>query len=297
MYKVDQLYDCKNTLGEGITYSSINNCLYWLDINNISSLFKVNLSSNKKEIFDLPEIVTATSVRSHDEIILASNNGLNLFNITKNNFKRIINIEDQLSLTRSNDGGSDAYGRFWFGTMYNNFDKDGKDIPIKENIGKLYKVDINREISVVEEGLGIPNTFVWSPDNKKFYFTDTLNGTILKYSFDLDTGQLSNKEKFVSFERGFPDGSTIDTDGCLWNCRWGGSCIVRFTPDGKVDQVIEMPVENITNCIFGGKDRKTLFVTTASNNGENQNALDGNLFAINLPYQGMEDNISKLELS
>tara|TARA_B100000073_G_scaffold327168_1_gene312569 strand:+ start:1629 stop:2522 length:894 start_codon:yes stop_codon:yes gene_type:complete len=297
MYKVDQLYDCKNTLGEGITYSSINNCLYWLDINNISSLFKVNLSSNKKEIFNLPEIVTATSVRSHDEIILASNNGLNLFNITKNKFNRIINIEDQLSLTRSNDGGSDAYGRFWFGTMYNNFDKDGKDLPIKENIGKLYKVDINREISVVEEGLGIPNTFVWSPDNTKFYFTDTLNGTILKYSFDLDTGQLSNKEKFASFGRGFPDGSTIDTDGCLWNCRWGGSCIVRFTPDGKVDQVIEMPVENITNCIFGGKDRKTLFVTTASNNGENQNALDGNLFAINLPYQGMEDNISKLELS
>ena len=68
MYKVDQLYDCKNTLGEGITYSSINNCLYWLDIDNISSLFKVNLSSNKKEIFNLPEIVTATSVRSHDDI-------------------------------------------------------------------------------------------------------------------------------------------------------------------------------------------------------------------------------------
>ena len=65
----------------------------------------------------------------------------------------------------------------------------------------------------------------------------------------------------------------------------------------KVDKVIEMPVENITNCIFGGKDRKTLFVTTASNNGENQNALDGNLSAINLPYQGIEDNISKLELS
>ena len=65
----------------------------------------------------------------------------------------------------------------------------------------------------------------------------------------------------------------------------------------KVDKVIEMPVENITNCIFGGKDRKTLFVTTASNNGENQNSLDGNLFTINLPYQGMEDNISKLELS
>ena len=297
MANVEVLYKCKNVLGEGITFSSNNNALYWLDISNLSKLFKLNLSTDKKEIFDLPEIVTSTSVKSDSELIFCSNNGVNLYNLDTLEFKRITNIEESLPLTRSNDGASDAYGRFWFGTMYNNFDKDGKDIPIKENIGKLYKVDINREISVVEEGLGIPNTFVWSPDNTKFYFTDTLNGTILKYSFDLDTGQLSNKEKFASFGRGFPDGSTIDNDGCLWNCRWGGSCIVRFTPDGKVDQVIEMPVENITNCIFGGKDRKTLFVTTARNNGENQNALDGNLFAINLPYQGMEDNISKLELS
>ena len=89
----------------------------------------------------------------------------------------------------------------------------------------------------------------------------------------------------------------IDTDGCVWNCRWGGSCIVRFTPYGKVDQIIEMPVQNITNCIFGGSDMKTLFITTASNEGKNKNDLDGSLFSINLNYQGIEDNKSKLELS
>ena len=295
MNKVEMLYQCKNTLGEGITYSSSNNNLYWLDINNISKLFKLNLSSNKKEIFELPEIVTATSVKSDDELILASNNGLNLFSISKKKFERVLNIEDQLISTRSNDGGSDANGRFWLGTMQNNFDNNGNDIPIKDNIGKLYKVDIDKGISVVEEDLGIPNTFVWSPDNKNFYFTDTLNGTILSYSFELESGELSNKKNFATFHRGHPDGSTIDTDGCVWNCRWGGSCIVRFTPSGKVDQIIEMPVQNITNCVFGGKDMKTLFITTASN--ENKNNLDGSLFSINLNYQGIEDNKSKLELS
>ena len=297
MNKVELLLDCKNTLGEGITYSSVNNNLYWLDINNKSKLFKLNLSSNKSEIFELPEIVTATSVKSDDELILASNNGLNLFTISNNKFERILNIENQLKSTRSNDGGSDAYGRFWLGTMQNNFDKDGNDIPIKDNIGKLYKVDIDMNISVAEEGLGIPNTFVWNPNNTKFYFTDTLNGKILSYSFELESGELSNKKDFAQFERGHPDGSTIDTDGCIWNCRWGGSCIVRFTPTGEVDQIIEMPVQNITNCIFGGSDMKTLFITTASNMGENKNDLDGSLFAINLNYQGIEDNKSKLELS
>ena len=128
MNKVELLLDCKNTLGEGITYSSVNNNLYWLDINNKSKLFKLNLSSNKSELFELPEIVTATSVKSDDELILASNNGLNLFTISNKKFERVLNIEDQLKSTRSNDGGSDAYGRFWLGTMQNNFDKDGNDI-------------------------------------------------------------------------------------------------------------------------------------------------------------------------
>jgi len=294
MNKVELLYESKNILGEGITYCSITNNLYWLDINNKSKLFKLNLSSNKKEVFELPEIVTATSIKSDNELILASNNGLNSFDFSNKKFQRVLNIENQLISTRSNDGGSDAFGRFWLGTMQNNFDKDGNDVPIKDNIGKLYKVDIDKTISIVEEGLGIPNTFVWSPDNSIFYFTDTLSGSIFNYDFNLEQGELTNKKKFASYDRGFPDGSTIDTDGCIWNCRWGGSCIVRFTPNGKVDHVIEMPVQNITNCIFGGKDMKTLFITTASNIGKNQNDLDGNLFAISLNYQGIEDNKSKL---
>ena len=295
MNKVELLDDCNNSLGEGITYSSSNNNLYWLDIGNVSKLYSLDLSSNKKEIFELPEIVTATSIKSQNELILATTNGLKLFNTSNKKFESVVNIENQQSLTRSNDGASDALGRFWFGTMQNNFDKNGNGIPLKENIGKLYKVDTNKKISVIEEDLGIPNTFVWSPDNKNFYFTDTLHGTILSYNFELESGELSHKKNFATFDRGHPDGSTIDTDGCVWNCRWGGSCIVRFTPSGKVDQIIEMPVQNITNCVFGGKDMKTLFITTASN--EDKNNLDGSLFSINLNYQGIEDNKSKLELS
>ena len=143
-------------------------------------------------------------------------------------------------------------------------------------------VDKDKIITTVEDNLGIPNTFVWSPDNKNFYFTDTLDGNIMKYDYDVETGNLSNKNFFAKFDRGFPDGSTIDTDGCLWNCRWGGSCVVRYTPSGEVDQVIELPVENITNCVFGGKDLKTLFITSAKNPGKNQHELDGSLFSINL---------------
>ncbi len=296
MHKVDLLFKCKNILGEGITWSSESQKLFWLDIGYISKLFKLDISSDKKEVFEFPEIITASSVKSKNEIILLSNNGLNIFNFSKKNFQTIVEIEKSIIDTRSNDGASDALGRFWCGSMQNNFDKFGNNIPVKKNIGKLYRVDINKDIKIIDENLGIPNTFVWSPDNSKFYFTDTLNGMIINYDFNLLTGELSNKQDFAKFERGFPDGSTMDTDGCLWNCRWGGSCIVRFTPSGAIDQIIEMPVKNITNCVFGGNDMKTLFVTTARNKDKNQNDLDGSLFAINTNYQGLQDNKSKLSL-
>ena len=297
MHKVDIAYNCKNTLGEGITFSSKDQTLYWLDINNISKLYKFNLINQQKDSFEIPEIVTATSIKSENEIILVSNNGINLFNTNSKKFERILNVENNLLHTRSNDGASDAKGRLWFGTMQNNFDKDGESIPIKENIGKLYRVDKDNIITTIEDNLGIPNTFVWSPDNKNFYFTDTLDGSIMKYDYDIETGNLSNKQFFAKFDRGFPDGSTMDTDGCLWNCRWGGSCVVRYTPSGEVDQVIEMPVENITNCVFGGKDLKTLFITSANNPGKNQHELDGSLFSVNLNYQGLEDHKSKIQLT
>ena len=297
MSKIETAYRCKNTLGEGITFSKKDQTLYWLDINNTSKLHRFNLINQQKDIFEIPEIVTATSIKSENEIILVSNNGINLFDTNNKKFERILNIENKFLHTRSNDGASDVMGRLWFGTMQNNFDKDGESIPIKENIGKLYRVDKDNIITIVEDNIGIPNTFVWSPDNKNFYFTDTLDGNIMKYDYDVETGNLSNKQFFANFDRGFPDGSTMDTDGCLWNCRWGGSCVVRYTPSGEVDQVIEMPVENITNCVFGGKDLKTLFITSAKNPGKNQHELDGSLFSINLNYQGLEDHKSKIQLT
>ena len=297
MSKVEQIFKCNNILGEGITYSNLDENLFWLDISNKSKLYKLNLSSNKNFVYDLPEIVTATSIKSTNELVLASNNGINLFNTKTNIFKKQIGLEDNQLQTRSNDGASDALGRLWFGTMQNNFDINGNSIPITRNMGKLYKVDINKQVTVMEDDLGIPNTFVWSPDNSKFYFTDTLTGTIKSYDFNLQTGTLTNKQNFINIDRGLPDGSTIDTDGCLWNCRWGGSCIVRFTPNGKIDQFIEMPVQNVTNCVFGGSDMKTLFITTASNEDDGRTDMDGDLFAINLQYQGIEDHKSKIQFN
>ena len=291
MSKVELFKDVKNSLGEGITWSSLNSCIYWLDIMPKSVLFKIDLYSNKLETFDLPEFVTASSIISNNKIALVSNNGVNRFDFNTKSYERIIDVEKDIPLNRSNDGASDARGRLWFGTMQNNFNKDGSAKSLDTKSGNLYCLSGN-QLNVVEKNLGIPNTFVWSPDNSKFYFADTIDGSLLEYKFNLDEGILSDKKFFFNFDRGAPDGSTIDSEGFIWNCRWGGSCVVKIDPKGRVDQIYELPVENVTNCVFGGNDLKTLFITTANNSDKNK--YDGSLFALNVNTPGIEDNKFKI---
>ena len=87
-----------------------------------------------------------------------------------------------------------------------------------------------------------------------------------------------------------PDGSCVDAEGYLWNCRFFGGCIVRVAPDGQIDRVVEMPVQNITTCTFGGTDRKTLYVTTAAIEAPPADRLAGGLFAIRTEVQGQPEN-------
>ncbi len=87
---------------------------------------------------------------------------------------------------------------------------------------------------------------------------------VFVYDYDAATGAISNERPFLAgFERGSPDGSAVDSQGYLWNCRHGGGCIVRVAPSGEIERVIEMPARNITSCTFGGADYRTVYVTSA----------------------------------
>ncbi len=294
MKKVELYNDCKNLLGEGITWSADQENLYWLDIVIPSKLFQLHLPTNKLSTFIMPEMISSISIRSKKDLIIASQYGVYNYNLTSNNFTRLIETEPLLKFNRSNDGASDIKGRFWFGTMQNNLDEEGQDIPITKNSGSLYRLNTDLTLDKIESNLGIPNTFIWNPDNTKFYFTDSMEGIIYSYDFNEKSGEITNKTNFATFNRGVPDGSTMDNEGFVWNCRWGGSCVVRFDPLGRVDRVLEVPVENVTNCVFGGKDLKTLFITTArqglSKEYVTKNPYAGSLFAIDLSIKGIEDN-------
>jgi len=97
------------------------------------------------------------------------------------------------------------------------------------------------------------------------YFADTPKAVIWRFDYDIDSGVPSNRQVFATFDNqpGAPDGSCVDADGCLWNAQWNGSRVVRYTPSGRIDRVIEMPVHKPTCLAFGGSKLDTLYITSA----------------------------------
>jgi sugar lactone lactonase YvrE len=130
---------------------------------------------------------------------------------------------------------------------------------------------------------------VWSPDGATMYTGDSIDSVL--WAYDHQAGVASSPSLFTKgFSRGVPDGSAIDEHGFLWNCRYFGSCVVRFDPVGNVDRVVEMPVGNITSCTFGGEDLRTLFITTASVSSGLDEPLAGAVFALDPDIRSLPEN-------
>jgi sugar lactone lactonase YvrE len=192
---------------------------------------------------------------------------------------------------RLNDARADARGSLWIGSMRNNVNSDGSCGDVGGEDGKLFRLDPDGKVTLWRENIGVANTLAWSPDRRRFYFGDSLANVIWHYDYNMSTGAIANERPFLQdFERGLPDGSTVDSEGYLWNCRFFGGCIVRVAPDGMIDCVVEMPVNNITTCTFGGADLKTLYVTTARAEAPPGDRLAGGLYAIETDVAGQPEN-------
>lgn len=180
--------------------------------------------------------------------------------------------------------------------MQNNVAPDGSDLPIdSDDLGCLYRVGSDGRSQIYKDKIGISNTLCWSPDRRSFYFGDTIRNEISVWDYDEEDGSIENERPFFAgFDRGLPDGSAIDVSGHLWNARYGGGCLVRLTPDGEVERVVEMPVGNITNCTFGGPDLKTLYITTAQGGSGTGERLAGGVYALTVEVPGQPENQFRL---
>lgn len=239
--------------------------------------------------FDAP--VTALSLTTESGWLLAAVGGrLIYWSAEGDRRQEFVAVERGWPGIRLNDGASDPAGNFWVGSMKNNVAADGTELKVSGMIGALYRVGADGDVTVMDTEFGIANTVVWSRDRSKFYCGCSTRNVIWEYDYFEDGGRaaIRNRRIFVEgLDAGAPDGSAMDEEGFLWNCRYGSGCILRISPAGEVVEKIAMPVSNITNCAFGGEDGRTLFVTTASMGAESEE-LSGGLFALRVSVRGVE---------
>jgi len=279
MTEVRCVVESADLLGEGPCWSAPEGRLYWFDIKGFRLSWH-EPDGRRSGSHELPMRASAAAPRKGGGLLLATERGLAFFEPATG----AVDLRQPMDLGqgfRSNDGQLLGDGCFWWSSM----DDDGGKRP-----GVIFRTCPDGFTEPVIEGIHISNSLGMSPDRKRLYLADTRKSTIWAY----DTADLSRREVIVETkgQKGGPDGSAIDAEGFIWNAHWGEAKVVRYAPDGRVDRVVKMPVEQPSCCCFGGADRSILFVSSAWE-GLAERAQDappgaGNLFAFDPGVRGMD---------
>ena len=248
--------DRANVLGEGPVWDASRGRLWWVDIKG-GRIEWLEPEGGAVGECRVAGQVSAIAPRAAGPGLVAIRQGeLGVLDPATGLFERRLEIEPDRPGNRANDGVVDVRGRLWFGTM-----DDGET----DRSGAVYRLDPDWTCTRILDGLGISNTLVCSPDGRTLYVADSAAGTIDALAIDPVTGAPGERRPFVDLagEPFAPDGSAVDAEGFLWNAQWGAARLVRYAPDGSVDRIVAMPVDQPTSCAFGGADLATLYITTA----------------------------------
>lgn len=280
-------------LAEGCTWSAIDNAFYWVDIVK-SHLYKYSLTDNELQRFDTPNQPANIMLTPHTGLLLVSLfDGLYLFDVKKESWELWLKVDPNEKL-RINDGCVDINGNIWLGTMLMSPDKNGNEHEMGK-FGRLFKITPDKKVSIELENIAIFNLSAFSVDNNTFYYADSFTNEIFSCDFDQTSATLSKPTLFCKLadKFGHPDGGTIDSKGFLWSARWDGKGIASISPSGELSQFFQLKSSQVTNICFGGKDLKTMLVTTASLT-ENPEEDDGCIHLFNSDVAGISPNIFPL---
>ncbi len=276
--RIDVLLDVKTTLGEGPLWDVGQERLYFIDSFD-GRVFRTTVDGGELRAWDVPQKIGSMAVRKDGRgAVVSLQRGFHLLDFDTNEVTLIHDPEPELATNRINDGKVDRRGRFVAGSM---------DTLEEGASGALYSLSADFQVTRLDRDIVCSNGPCWSPDGSTFYFTDTWSGEIWAYDYDLATGAVSHRRTFATVDTsngGAADGATVDAEGCLWSALVYDGKLVRYTPGGQVDRVIDMPVKKVTSVMFGGPNLDILFVTSMAKpplaRFPGDGALRGSLFAI-----------------
>ncbi len=287
MLRIELLIDAGAALGEGPLWDVAEQRLYWIDGWGMK-VHRCDAGGGGLVSHDVPSEVGAIIPRTDGGTILALRDGLYGFDFESGAMGKIIDPDPGHGRIHINDGKVDRQGRLIIG-----YTDDEETDPL----ARVFRFDADLTVHQLDEGYICVNGPCWSLDGRTLYLADSPLRTIFAYDYDIASGGVSNRRVFADFETlgisGFPDGATVDAEGCVWSVRLFGGGLVRLTPDGAVDRTLGLPVESPTSIGFGGPDLDILYVTSMSQpwgDWAPREPEAGGLFAIHdLGVRGVEE--------
>jgi sugar lactone lactonase YvrE len=180
---------------------------------------------------------------------------------------------------RMNEGGCDPDGRFWCGSMA--YDR-------RPGGAAVYRLDPDRSVRRVLDGVTISNGLEWSPDGSRAYYDDTATHRVDVFDYDTDDGLTARRPFVVLTDAERPDGLTVDTEGGVWVALNGSGVVHRYTPAGVLDEVVHLPTPKVTACTFGGPGLDQLFITTSREGmAPDDDPVAGSLFRADVGVSGL----------
>ncbi len=279
-------YQC--VIGEGPLWHPGERQLYWVDITR-GRMFRYDPATGRHEMCYEGEVVGGFTLQADGALLLFMAKGA----VKTWREGALTTVVDEIAderASRFNDVIADPAGRVFGGTMTS-----------PEHAGRLYRLDTDGRLTAVVEGVGTPNGMGFTPDRKQMYFTDTRAHTIYLFDYDRATGAISRQRPFVKVPlvegEGGPDGMTVDAEGYVWSARWGGSCLVRYTPEGVEERRIAFLAKKVSSVTFGGDDYTDIYVTTAGgDHKDTEGSGAGALFRLRLGIRGVAEFPSRVGL-
>ncbi|WP_405643842.1 SMP-30/gluconolactonase/LRE family protein [Streptomyces sp. NBC_00019] len=266
------------SLGEGPTWDPARNHLVWLDILG-ARINTYDPVSGHRTVRVTDQHIGAAKPRTGGGLVLNLRDGVALLD-ADDSFRWL--HHEPVPGRRANDAAVAPDGSLWAGTMRYDEAPGG---------GTLSRLTGDGSFETVLDDVAVSNGTGWSPDGRRMYYIDSPTRRV--DVFDFEAGRPVNRRPLVEIEEGagFPDGLTVDADGCVWVALWDGGAVRRYTPEGALDRVITLPTPRVTACAFGGADLTDLYITTATVGLEAPHPVAGSLLVVPGAGKGLEQPI------
>ncbi|MGA8786036.1 MAG: SMP-30/gluconolactonase/LRE family protein, partial [Polaromonas sp.] len=283
----------RNGTGESPVWHAAEQALYWVDI-PARKLSRWIPATGQTSSWLAPEMLACIApTAAANAWVVGAESGI--FRLTPQTggqlgFERLAPVSHAMDGMRFNDGRCDRQGRFLAGTMLMNMASGAR-------VGCVYSYQKGSGLTKLLDGFITPNGMAFSPDGRTMYLSDSHPSvqSVWAFDYDTETGTPSNRRLFIDMNLlpGRPDGAAVDADGCYWICGNDAGLVHRFTPDGKLDRSLPVPVKKPAMCAFGGTGLDTLFVTSIRPEGIDlsDQPLAGGVFALRPGVRGLPEPV------